>query len=90
MKYAGGSPFFIEFPFVLEGVMQGFLGSGFAVFLLLAIVQSIAQAIPMVAANIGGLWIILCLVVLLVTLISAYFSYRTVQEFLLAKRNERD
>jgi peptidoglycan/LPS O-acetylase OafA/YrhL len=34
--------------------------------------------------------VMLCLVVLLVTLISAYFSYRTVQEFLLAKRNERD
>lgn len=90
MKYAGGSPFFIEFPFVLEGVMQGFLGSGLAVVLLLAIMESVAQAVPLVAANIGGLGSLLCLVVLLVTLISAYFSYRTVQEFLLAKRNERD
>ena len=90
MKYAGGSPFFIEFPFVLEGVMQGFLGSGLAVILLLAIVESVSQAIPMVAANVGGLGSLLCLVVLLVTLISAYFSYRTVRDFLLAKRNERD
>lgn len=90
MKYAGGSPFFIEFPFVLEGVMQGFLGSGLAVILLLAIVESVSQAIPMVAANVGGLGNLLCLVVLLVTLISAYFSYRTVRDFLLAKRNERD
>ena len=38
----------------------------------------------------GGLGSLLCLVVLLVTLVSAYFSYRTVQDFLLAKRNERD
>ena len=90
MKYAGGSPFFIEFPFVLEGVMQGFLGSGLAVILLLAIVESVSKAIPMVAANVGGLGSLLCLVVLLVTLISAYFSYRTVRDFLLAKRNERD
>ena len=90
MKYAGGSPFFIEFPFVLEGMMQGFFGSGLAVTLLLVIVESIARAIPVVSANIGGLWILLGFVVVLVTLISAYFSYRTVQEFLLAKRSERD
>ena len=90
MKYAGGSPFFIEFPFVLEGMMQGLVGSGLAVVLLLAVVESVAQAIPLVAANVGGLGSLLCLVVLLVTLVSAYFSYRTVQEFLLAKRNERD
>ena len=90
MKYAGGSPFFIEFPFVLEGMMQGLVGSGLAVVLLLAVVESVAQAIPLVAANVGGLGSLLCLVVLLVTLVSAYFSYRTVQDFLLAKRNERD
>lgn len=90
MKYAGGSPFFIEFPFVLEGMMQGLVGSGLAVVLLLAVVESVAQAIPLVAANIGGLGNLLCLVVLMVTLVSAYFSYRTVQDFLLAKRNERD
>ena len=34
MKYAGGSPFFIEFPFVLEGMMQGFVGSSLSVLLL--------------------------------------------------------
>ena len=90
MKYAGGSPFFIEFPFVLEGAMQGFFGSFLAVSLLLVIVQSVARAIPIVAAGIGGLWILLGAVVILVTLVSAYFSYRTVQEFLLAKRSERD
>ena len=90
MKYAGGSPFFIEFPFVLEGMMQGLVGSGLAVSLLLVIIESIGRAIPLVGENIGGLWILLGLVVCLVTLVSAYFSYRTVQEFLLAKRSERD
>jgi cell division transport system permease protein len=90
MKYAGGSPFFIEFPFVLEGMMQGFVGSGLAVTLLLLVIESIARAIPLVGENIGGLWALLSLVVCMVTLISAYFSYRTVQEFLLAKRSERE
>ena len=90
MKYAGGSPFFIEFPFVLEGMMQGLVGSGFAVLILLVIVESIGRAIPLVGENIGGLWALLGLVVCLVTLVSAYFSYRTVQEFLLAKRSERE
>jgi len=90
MKYAGGSPFFIEFPFVLEGMMQGFVGSGLSVALLLVIIESIGHAIPLVAANLGGLWGLMGAVVLLVTFVSAYFSYRTVQEFLLAKRSERD
>ena len=90
MKYAGGSPFFIEFPFVLEGMMQGFVGSSLSVLLLGVVVNSLARAIPMLAANIGGLGILLVLVVCVVTALSAYFSYRTVREFLLAKRNERD
>ena len=90
MKYAGGSPFFIEFPFVLEGMMQGLVGSGLAVSLLLVVIESIGRAIPLVGENIGGLWVLLGLVVCLVTLVSAYFSYRTVQEFLLAKRSERE
>ena len=90
MKYAGGSPFFIEFPFVLEGMMQGFVGSSLSVLLLGVVVNSLARAIPMLAANIGGLGILLALVVCMVTALSAYFSYRTVREFLLAKRNERD
>ena len=90
MKYAGGSPFFIEFPFVLEGMMQGFVGSALSVLLLGIVIQSAARAVPMLAANIGGLGVLLALVVCVVTALSAYFSYRTVQEFLLAKRNERD
>ena len=90
MKYAGGSPFFIEFPFVLEGMMQGFVGSSLSVLLLGVIVNSASRAIPMLAENIGGLGFLLAFVVCLVTSLSAYFSYRTVREFLLAKRNEQD
>lgn len=90
MKYAGGSHFFIEFPFVLEGMMQGFLGSSIAVVILLAVVESIARAVPMIAPGLSGIGLLLGFVVLLVTSLSAYFSYRTVKNFLLSKRNERD
>ena len=90
MKYAGGSPFFIEFPFVLEGMMQGFVGSSLSVLLLGVVVNSLARAIPMLAANIGGLGILLALVVFVVTVLSAYFSYRTVRRFLTVKNFEQE
>lgn len=90
MKYAGGSPFFIQFPFVLEGLMQGLVGSGMAVLLLGAIVKSVSEMLPIVAANLGGLGLLLAGVIVLVTSISAYFSYRTVRSFLRAKRNEQE
>lgn len=90
MKYAGGSHFFIEFPFVLQGVIQGFVGSSFAVILLLVIIKAVADALPIVASNLGGLGMILFSVVLLVTGISGYFSFRTVRGFLTVKRNEQE
>ena len=90
MKYAGGSHFFIEFPFVLQGVIQGLVGSGLAVILLAAVVRSVAGVFPIVAANLAGLGLVLFSVVLLVTLLAGYFSFRTVRSFLSIKRNEQD
>lgn len=90
MKYAGGSHFFIEFPFVLQGVIQGFVGSSLAVILLLAIIRAVAEALPIVAANLGGLGMILASVIVLVTGLSGYFSFRTVRGFLTIKRNEQE
>lgn len=90
MKYAGGSYFFIEFPFVMQGVVQGFVGSGFAIALLYTVVKSVSEALPMVAPYVEGLWIVLVAVVLLVTLLSGYFSFSTVRKFLNVKRNEQD
>lgn len=90
MKYAGGSHFFIEFPFVLQGVIQGFVGAGLAVILLATVVSSVAGAFPIVAANISGLGFVFIIVVILVTLLSGYFSFRTVRGFLSIKRNEQD
>lgn len=90
MKYAGGSYGFIEFPFVLEGLMQGLVGSGLAVVLLAVIVNSVSEALPVVGEYLNGFGLMFALVVLLVTLLSAYFSFRTVRGFLLATRNEQD
>ena len=90
MKYAGGSHFFIEFPFVLQGAFQGLVGSGLAVILLAVVLNSVADAFPIVAANMTGLGTGLFLVVVLVTALSGYFSFRTVREFLSIKRNEQE
>ena len=90
MKYAGGSYLFIEFPFILEGLMQGLLGSGLAVILLAVLVNSLCAAIPVLATYLGGFGLLFALVVILVCALSAYFSFRTVRGFLLAKRNEQD
>jgi cell division transport system permease protein len=90
MKYAGGSHFFIEFPFVLQGAFQGLVGSDIAVILLAIVLNSVADAFPIVAANLAGLGTGLFLVVVLVTALSGYFSFRTVREFLSIKRNEQE
>lgn len=90
MKYAGGSHFFIEFPFVLQGAFQGLVGSGIAVILLAIVLNSVADAFPIVAANLAGLGTGLFLVVVLVTALSGYFSFCTVREFLSIKRNEQE
>lgn len=90
MKYAGGSHFFIEFPFVLQGVVQGIVGSGLAVLLVATVVRSVAEEFPIVEANLAGLGLALLSVVLLVTVLSGYFSFRTVRGFLSVKRGEQE
>lgn len=90
MKYAGGSHFFIEFPFVMQGVVQGVVGSGLAVLLVATVVRSVGDAFPIVAANLAGFGLALVVVVLLVTVLSGYFSFRTVRGFLSVKRGEQE
>ncbi len=90
MKYAGGSHFFIEFPFIMQGVVQGVVGSGLAVALVATVVHSVADAFPIVEANLAGFGLALVLVVVLVTVLSGYFSFRTVRGFLSVKRGEQE
>ena len=52
--------------------------------------SAIGDVIPVVSANRDGLGLLLAGVVLLVTVLSAYFSYRTVRHFLTIKRSEQE
>jgi ABC-type microcin C transport system permease subunit YejB len=78
-----------QFLMYLEGLMQGVVGSGLAVLLLVVMMDSLTEALPMVAAYMTGYGLLLVLVVLMVSMLSAYFSFRTVRSFLIATRNEQ-
>jgi len=90
MKYAGGSYLFIEFPFVLEGVVQGLVGSGLAVLLLGVVINSVVRMFPIVESGVAGFALVALFTVLLETTLSGYFSYRTVRGFLFEKKGEQD
>lgn len=90
MKYAGGSHFFIEFPFVLQGAILGFVGSISAVLLLYFIIHSVALSFPIIFDCAKNMWLMFMILVALVTIISAYFSFKTVREFLNVKRSEQE
>lgn len=90
MKYAGGSYLFIEFPFVLEGAMQGFLGSGVAILLLGLVIRSLVQMFPIVASGVAYFGIVALFTVLLETMLAGYFSFRTVRSFLFEKKGEQE
>lgn len=86
MKYAGGSSFFIVFPFVLEGLIQGLVGSLLSVFFFIFVFNSLQDLLPVAAIYLSGYGWMLFLVVLLVTFLSVYFSWRSVSRFLLSDR----
>ena len=90
MKYAGGSYLFIEFPFVLEGAMQGFIGSGVAVLLLGLVIKSVVKMFPIVATGVSYFGIVVLFTVLLETALAGYFSFRTVRSFLFEKKGEQE
>lgn len=82
IQYAGGSAFFIEFPFLMEGIMQGVFASGIAALLLGFAERSLIQEIPVLEYYLSGYSVLLVLVVVEVTLVSVYSSYRSVRGFL--------
>ncbi len=88
MKYAGGSYLFIEFPFVLEGAAQGFVGSVAAILLVGLVIQSVARMFPIVASGVAYFGIVALFTVLLETILAGYFSFRTVRSFLFEKKGE--
>jgi len=82
IKYSGGTPFFIQFPFVMEGLLQGLIGAGLAVVLFSFIEKTILLYFPILLdftqksqyANLS--------VLLFVTVSEAVVSYFTVRKFL--------
>lgn len=88
LKYAGGSNLFIEFPFLLEGILQGLCASGLAAVLLAFVESSLVREIPSLGYYLAGYRSFLLLVVFAVTLISVYSSYRSVRGFLNGKDSE--
>ena len=90
MKYAGGSYMFIEFPFVLEGAAQGFVGSGVAIILLGLVIKSVVQTFPIAASGVTYFGIVALFTVLLETTLAGYFSFRTVRSFLFEKKGEQE
>ena len=90
MKYAGGSYLFIEFPFVLEGAAQGFVGSGAAILLVGLVIQSVVRMFPVVATSVSYFWIVALFTVVLETTLAGYFSFRTVRSFLFEKKGEQE
>ncbi len=90
MKYAGGSYLFIEFPFVLEGAAQGFVGSSAAILLLGLMIKSVVKMFPIVATGVEYFLIIALFTVFLETILAGYFSFRTVRSFLFEKKGEQE
>lgn len=85
MKYAGGSSFFIQFPFVLEGFMQGLVGAlGGAILFALGFF-TISSLFPALDFMGSALLLYLPLMVLLCAVLGAYASLRAVRAFLLGE-----
>lgn len=82
MKYAGGSSFFIQFPFVLEGMMQGLVGSLLGVALWMLGLWTFLDYFPALQPLLMGTNWVLFFLVFLSTVIGGYASLRAVRQFL--------
>jgi cell division transport system permease protein len=80
IKYSGGTPFFIQFPFVLEGLLQGLAGAGLAAILYLALEKTISEYFSLLSTT--QKTEIVLFVVLFVALSEAVISFVTTRKFL--------
>lgn len=83
MKYTGASRFFIEFPFVLEGLSLGFLGSLVAAFLSIISLETISRHFPIVHGIFEGYLLPVGITIVSVSFLSALVSLFSVRRFLL-------
>jgi len=82
IKYSGGTPFFIQFPFVMEGLLQGLIGAGLAVALFSFIEKTIVLYFPILLEFTQKSPYASLSVLLFVTISEAVVSYFTVRKFL--------
>lgn len=81
IKYSGGTPFFVQFPFVLEGLLQGLAGAGCAALSYNFLEKIIVEYFPLLSQfthdNLVSVF-----VMLFVAASEAVVSYITVRKFL--------
>jgi len=85
IKYSGGTPFFIQFPFVLEGLLQGLAGAGLAVILFAFVEKTILEYFPIFSEFLQKNWTVSIFVLLFVAISEAIVSFLTVRQFLVKK-----
>lgn len=86
MKYTGASRFFIEFPFVLEGMGLGFVGSLLASLLTITLFSSLGNHFPLLGSALEGKLLPVIVTVISVSFLSAFASLRAVRKFLAKER----
>jgi len=82
IKYSGGTPFFIQFPFVLEGLLQGLIGAGLAAVLFHFIERPIVEYFPLLSQFTQKSQMASIFVLLFVAISEAAVSLFTVRKFL--------
>jgi len=82
IKYSGGTPFFIQFPFVLEGLLQGLIGAGLAAILFALLKNSILEYFPIISQLTQNINSTSLFVLLFVATSEAAISFFTVRKFL--------
>lgn len=86
MKYTGASRIFIEFPFVLEGVLQGAVASLCGSLLVAFFADSFGAKFPIAGEALAGNFMPVALTSLVVTLLAGFVSLRAVRTFLAGDR----
>jgi len=81
IKYSGGTPFFVQFPFVLEGLLQGLAGAGCAAISYTFLEKIIVEYFPLFSQFTHNN-LISIFVLLFVAASEAVVSYVTVRKFL--------
>jgi len=82
MKYTGASRLFIEFPFVLEGMVQGFVASLSASVVVAFVAESIGEKFSLASVALTGNLLPIVITTVAVTVLAGCVSLRAVRSFL--------